>query len=96
MDGREALDKAMAAAHDLVLMDMPMPEMDGLEATRAIRRLPGWGRVPVLALTASAFDGDRVACQQAGMDDFIFKPIAAGDLYQALLKWLDAQAGAER
>ena len=91
-DGREALDKAMAGTHDLVLMDMRMPEMDGLEATRAIRQLPGWNTVPILALTANAFDGDRQACKEAGMNDFIGKPIAAQDLYLALLTWLDLQA----
>jgi len=94
VDGQDALDKAMAGPHNLVLMDMQMPELDGLQATRAIRRLPGWSAVPILALTANAFDSDREACRKAGMNDFIAKPMAAVDLYRALLKWLDAQAGA--
>jgi len=94
VDGREALEKAMAGTHDLVLMDMQMPEMDGLDATRAIRQLPGWSTTPILALTANAFDSDRQACEAAGMNDFIAKPMAAQDLYQALLKSLDAQAKA--
>jgi DNA-binding response OmpR family regulator len=66
-----------------------MPGMSGLEAARAIRALPGWETTPILALTASAFEGDRRACRDAGMDDFIAKPIEPSTFYSFLLKWLE-------
>ena len=90
VDGHEAVALALAGPYDLVLMDMQMPEMDGLAATRAIRTLPGWAGTPILALTANAFEEDRRACEAAGMNDFIAKPMDIGEVYVCLLKWLSA------
>jgi CheY-like chemotaxis protein len=67
-----------------------MPRLDGLGATRAIRALPGWAGRPIVALTANAFSEDRGACEAAGMNDFIAKPIDLQALYETLLRWLPA------
>ena len=93
-NGQEAVAMAQAGDHRLALMDMQMPVMGGLEATRAIRALPHWSGQPILALTANAFDQDREACKASGMDDFIVKPVDVKVLYAKMLHWLD-RSGAE-
>jgi two-component system, sensor histidine kinase and response regulator len=95
LDGVEALERLADASYDLVLMDMQMPRMDGLEATRRLRRMPGLAGLPVLAMTANAFAEDRKACAAAGMNDFVPKPVDPAAFHRVLLHWLehDAQAG---
>ena len=82
-NGREALELATTEAFDLIFMDVQMPEMDGLEATRQIRvieRRNGTGRIPIAAMTAYAMSGDRERCLAAGMDDYLSKPLQKSDL----------------
>ncbi len=89
--GREALDVLARECFDLVLMDWQMPEMDGLEATRRIRTLPGdGGRIPVIALTANASSGFRDACLAAGANDYLSKPYTDAALAAVLAQWLPA------
>ena len=91
-NGLEAVDVLQTIPYDLVLMDCQMPEMDGYEATCIIRRQgskalnPG---IPIIAMTALAMQGDREKCIQAGMNDFIAKPVKRRDLAEMLARWLD-------
>jgi signal transduction histidine kinase/ActR/RegA family two-component response regulator len=88
MDGQQAVDMVKAGHYALVLMDVQMPVMDGLDATRTIRRLPEGGDLPILAMTANAFDDERQRCLDAGMDDHVAKPVVAEQLFATLYDWL--------
>jgi CheY-like chemotaxis protein/HPt (histidine-containing phosphotransfer) domain-containing protein len=87
-NGQEAFILAEKQPYDLILMDMQMPVMGGLEATREIRRLPGYEAVPIVALTANAFESDRQACLAVGMSDFLGKPVIPDSLQRTLRQWL--------
>jgi two-component system sensor histidine kinase/response regulator len=92
-DGVVAVDKVRHQTYDLILMDMQMPRMDGLDATREIRKLSLGTNIPILAMTANAFAEDRARCFAAGMNDFITKPVRPKDLFSAILKWLAQRRG---
>ena len=88
-NGREAVEKVEAERYDLIFMDCQMPEMDGFDATRAIRRLEGEARrTPIIAMTANAMTGDRERCLDAGMDDYLSKPVRPEDVRDMISKHL--------
>ncbi|GAA5184023.1 hypothetical protein GCM10025771_37090 [Niveibacterium umoris] len=94
-NGAIAVERVSAQAFDLVLMDMQMPVMDGVAATRAIRAKPEHAALPIVAMTANAMQGDRERCLEAGMNDHVPKPIEPDTLWAALLKWIPPRAFSE-
>jgi PAS domain S-box-containing protein len=93
-NGQIALNKLDQADYDIVLMDMQMPVMDGVTATRLIRKQPRFQNLPIVAMTANAMQGDRENCMAAGMNDHVAKPIEPEELWTALLKWLQPKTPA--
>jgi PAS domain S-box-containing protein len=93
-NGREAVNAALSNDYDLILMDIQMPEMDGLTATRLLRASPEWATKPIVAMSANVFEEDRRACEEAGMNDFVVKPVDPRDLFRALRSWLPEAAPA--
>ena len=87
-DGAQAVRSAESLIFEAILMDCRLPIIDGYEATRQIRQLPGCSEVPIIALTANALQGDREACLAAGMNDYLAKPFKRTDLQQILQRWL--------
>lgn len=79
-NGRECLELAVSSASDIILMDIQMPELDGLEAIRRLRRMPDWNQKPIVALTAMAMAGDRERCLAAGANYYMSKPVSLREL----------------
>jgi len=95
-DGAAALEMTLQHHYDLILMDMQMPVLDGIGATQAIRELDGYAEVPIIAMTANAFADDRVQCLDAGMNDFIAKPVDPDRLFVVMLDWLRQRSQLEQ
>jgi PAS domain S-box-containing protein len=90
-NGVEAVSKSSSNTYDAILMDIQMPDMDGFQATRHIRKLPQGDIVPIIAMTAAAMEADKITCRDVGMNDFISKPIDIEKLTSALLRWIPSQ-----
>lgn len=95
-NGLEALERVQAEEWDVVFMDMHMPVMDGITATVEIRKLKSSAQLPIVALTANAMEGDREKCAQAGMNDFVLKPIDPAELWRALDQWVPEPAAKQK
>ena len=91
-DGVMAVELALANDYDLILMDVQMPNMDGLQATRLIRLMPKGAKVPIVAVTANAFAEDKAQCVAAGMNDFLVKPATPAAFFATVLRWLSHSA----
>jgi len=92
-DGQQAVEMARSAHYALILMDMQMPKLNGLEATQLIRQLPGYQSVPIIAITANAFAENKARCLTAGMNDFLSKPFRPKELFAILLRALNQRDG---
>jgi CheY-like chemotaxis protein len=90
-DGREAINLTQSEKPDLILMDLSLPALDGWEATRTIKAIPGLAQIPIVALTAHAMVGDRERALQAGCDGYISKPIEVTRFYDQLLDYLPVE-----
>jgi len=91
-DGEQAVHMASKNGYALIIMDMQMPRLNGLEATKQIRPLPGYRDIPILAMTANAFADDKARCFAAGMNDFLVKPIDPERIFSTVLAWLEQPA----
>ncbi|MGN7613453.1 response regulator [Magnetococcales bacterium HHB-1] len=94
-DGQQAVEAVKKQTFDVVLMDIQMPVMDGYEATQAIRALPDYKALPIIAMTAHAMAGDREKCLDKGMDDHVPKPTEPNVLYAALLRWIKSSPSSQ-
>ena len=92
-DGAEAVTMVRQGAYAAIFMDMQMPNVNGLEATRQIRELPGHRQTPIIAMTANAFAEDKARCIEAGMNDFLIKPFSPDQLFAILLRALNQRHG---
>ncbi len=90
-NGRDAIEALSRDNYELIFMDCQMPEMDGFEACREIRKNEGGTRIPIVAITANAMKGDRERCLAAGMDDYVSKPFKQDDLRVVIERWMPAK-----
>jgi CheY-like chemotaxis protein len=91
-DGEIAIAMAQKSIYAVLLMDMQMPNLNGLDAARLIRELPGYRNTPIIAMTANAFAEDRARCIEAGMNDFLIKPLDPDSFFETVLTWLQKSA----